>query len=209
MKKNAATKIVFPIYDNDGDLVTAAAALDTEYSLDGGAFGDCASEATEIGATGIYYLNVAAGETNGDVACFQVKTSTANAKTSVLVFYTSAQTLDEVDAIVDNIHYDIALLDTQVFNNHTDIGLNMMALVNLAATVDNIHAVHLPLLQTTLNTVDVTTVISRKIATNRWQLVGNQLIMYNDDQATALYTFNLVDSAGAPAMEKVYQRTPV
>ena len=102
MKKNTATKIVFPILDADGDLVTGAAGLDSEYSLDGGAFADCANEATEISG-GVYYLNLAQGETNGDVVCIQVKTSTSGAKTTVLVFYTAAQTLDETDVVCDAI----------------------------------------------------------------------------------------------------------
>ncbi len=107
MKKNVATRIVFPIFDADGDLVPAAADLDSEYSLDGGNFADCASEATNMTSaaanTGIYYLDLAQGETNGDIVTIQVKTSTAGAKTTVLVFYTSAQTLDEVDTNVDTI----------------------------------------------------------------------------------------------------------
>jgi len=116
MKKNTATKIVFPILDADGDPVTGAAALDSEYSLDGAGFGDCASEATEIGTSGIYYLNLAQGETNGDVVCIQVKTSTAGAKTTVLVFYTSAQTLDEIDTNVDSILTDTNELQTDWAN---------------------------------------------------------------------------------------------
>jgi len=78
LKKNTATRIVFPILDNDGDLVrSGAAGLDSEYSLDGGAFTDCTNEATEIGSSGIYYLDLTAAETNGDVVCIQVKTLTA------------------------------------------------------------------------------------------------------------------------------------
>ena len=96
LKKNTATTIVFPILDADGDLVTGAATLDSEYSLDGGGFTDCASEATEIGTSGIYSLALATGETNGDVVCIQVKTSTSGAKTTVLVFYTAARTVDEL-----------------------------------------------------------------------------------------------------------------
>jgi hypothetical protein len=100
-KKNTAVTIVFPIYDADGDLVPDAADLDSEYSLDGAVFVDCSNEATNIdnigGVThsGLYSLTLVAGETNGDVVCIQVKTSTVDAKTTVLVFYPAAQTLDE------------------------------------------------------------------------------------------------------------------
>ena len=103
MVKNAAQRVVFPILDADGDPVSGAADLDSERSLDGGAFADCSNEATEIGSSGIYYLDLAVGETNGDVVCIQVKTSTSGAKTTVLVFYTSAQSLNTIDAIVDAI----------------------------------------------------------------------------------------------------------
>ena len=100
MKRNVATTIVFPILDADGDLVGGATALDSEYSLDGGVFTDCTAEATNMtsgGAnTGIYSLALAAGETNGDVVCIQVKTSSAGAKSTVLVFYTAARSVDDL-----------------------------------------------------------------------------------------------------------------
>jgi len=114
MVKNAAQRIVFPILDADGDPVSGAADLDSERSLDGGAFADCAAEATEIGSSGIYYLDLAVGETDGDVVCIQVKTSTSGAKTTVLVFYTAAQTLDETDAVVDSILADTAAIDGHI-----------------------------------------------------------------------------------------------
>ena len=47
-RKNVAYRVTFPILDADGDLVTAAAALDSEVSVDGGTFADATSEATEI-----------------------------------------------------------------------------------------------------------------------------------------------------------------
>lgn len=103
MKKNTAARIVFPIYDSSADLLSGATGLDSEYSLDGGAFADCTNEATEIGTAGFYYLDLVAAETNGDVVAIEVKTTSATGKTSALVFYTSAQTLDEMDAVNDAI----------------------------------------------------------------------------------------------------------
>ena len=47
-----------------------------------------------------------------------------------------------------------------------------------------------------------------KIETNRWAIVANQLIIYDDDLVTPLYTFDLTDSEGTPAMENVYERVP-
>lgn len=106
-KKNTATKIAFPILDADGDPVTGAADLDSEYSLDGGAFADCTNEATEIGSSGIYTLSLVAAETNGDLVVIQVKTSTSGAKTTVMVFYTAAQTLDAVATAVAAVATDV------------------------------------------------------------------------------------------------------
>lgn len=86
--KNTAFRAVFPILDADGDLVTGATALDSEVSLDQGAFADATNEATEIAtSSGMYYLDLTASEMNADCVAVIVKTSTAGAKTTVLVFY--------------------------------------------------------------------------------------------------------------------------
>jgi len=113
MKKNAACKIVFPIFDADGDLVSGATGLDSEYSLDGGSFSDCTNEATEIGSTGMYYLNLAAGETNGDVVVIQVKTTTSGAKTTALVFYTAYATDDEIFGWISTIYTAVSAIKTK------------------------------------------------------------------------------------------------
>jgi hypothetical protein len=95
-KKNIDTRIVFPIVDADGDAVSSAADLDSEYiswdSADhGGAApsaSDCGHEATEIGSTGIYYLDVGAAEINKDFTLIQIKTSTSGAKTQMILICT-------------------------------------------------------------------------------------------------------------------------
>jgi len=133
MVKNANQRVVFPILDADGDPVTGAAAdtPDSEYSLDGATFVDCSDEIHEIAtASGIYYLDLLAGETNGDCVAIQIKTATAGTKTTVLVFYTSAQSLNTTDTAVDGIQTDLsnvtdglgalkALLDT--ISGYTDL----------------------------------------------------------------------------------------
>jgi len=109
MVKNTAQRIVFPILDADGDPVTGAAAdtPDSEYSLDGAEFVDITDEIHEIATnSGVYYLDLAQGETNGDVVAIQIKTATAGTKTTVLVFYTSAQSLDTMDTNIDDIETD-------------------------------------------------------------------------------------------------------
>ena len=85
--KNAAWRVTFPIFDADGDPVTGAAALDSEVSKDGAAFADCTNEATEIGSSGIYYLDLTSTEMNADTVAIQVKTSTSGAKTTNIIAY--------------------------------------------------------------------------------------------------------------------------
>jgi hypothetical protein len=92
-KKNTATRIFFPIVDADGDYVSGASGLDSEYTTfaDGsnpGAFADCTNEATEVGSTGWYYLNLTATETNADFIAVQIKTSTSGAKTQGVLINT-------------------------------------------------------------------------------------------------------------------------
>ena len=87
-KKNVAYRVTFPLFDNDGDLVTGAAGLDSEVSKDGAAFADCTNEATEIASSsGIYYLDLTAAEMNADTVAIIVKTSTVDAKTTPIILY--------------------------------------------------------------------------------------------------------------------------
>ncbi len=87
-RKNAAYRVTFPIFDADGDLVSGAAGLDSEVSLDGGTFADCTNEATEIAAaSGMYFLDLLPAEMNADTVSLIVKTSTVGAKTTPIVLY--------------------------------------------------------------------------------------------------------------------------
>ena len=85
--KNVAFTVFFPVLDADGDLVTGAAGLDSEVSLNGGAFADCTNEAAEIGSSGMYSLLLTAAEMNADAVVVVVKTSTSGAKTTPIVLY--------------------------------------------------------------------------------------------------------------------------
>jgi hypothetical protein len=87
-RKNVAYRVMFPILDADGDLVTGAAGLDSEISKDQGAFADCTNEATEIAtSSGVYYLDLTSTEMNADGVAIICKTSTSGAKTTVLTLY--------------------------------------------------------------------------------------------------------------------------
>ena len=112
LKKNVIAKIVFALY-KDGELFSGDSAnLDAEYSLDGGSFSNCNdSTPTEIDSSGLYYIDLLAGETDGDVVVLQIKSSTADVVTTPLVFYTAGQTLDEMDTVIDAIAVDVAGID--------------------------------------------------------------------------------------------------
>jgi len=76
-------RLTIPIYDADGDLVTAAAALDSEVSIDAGTFADCTNEATEIAtSSGVYYLDLTATEMTAVSIAGITKTTTTGAKTT-------------------------------------------------------------------------------------------------------------------------------
>lgn len=85
---NARYRVAFPIFDADGDLVTGAAALDSEVSQNQGTFADATNEATEVAtSSGMYYLDLIATELDCKSAIVIVKTSTSGAKTTPMVLY--------------------------------------------------------------------------------------------------------------------------
>ena len=48
----------------------------------------------------------------------------------------------------------------------------------------------------------------KKIESNRWKIVGNQLVIYDDDGVTPLLTFDLKNKAGNPTDTSPYERVP-
>lgn len=90
----ARFRVVLPILDADGDLVTGAASLDSEVSLNQGTFADCTNEATEIAtASGMYYLDLTSAEMTAKSVAIIVKQATAGAKTTPLVLYPKRMTV--------------------------------------------------------------------------------------------------------------------
>lgn len=77
--KNAPYRLTFPIsLVTDGTLVTSVSTPDSEISKDGAAFADCTNEATEIGSTGVYTLDLSATEMTAEEIVVLVKHATAN-----------------------------------------------------------------------------------------------------------------------------------
>src|SRR3990167_1972239 len=80
--------IVFPYFDADGDLVSAATTPDSEVSLNGDTFADCTNEAREIATTsGMWYLLLTAAEVTADVVAIISKSATSGMKTTPIVLY--------------------------------------------------------------------------------------------------------------------------
>lgn len=92
--KNEAWRETFEIRDINGDLVSGASGLDTEVSIDGAAFGDATNEATEIGSTGVYYIDLTAAEMNGDTIVVKITSTTIDSKDIVMIFHPSAEDFD-------------------------------------------------------------------------------------------------------------------
>lgn len=133
--KNSAYRVTFPIFDADGDLVTAAAALDSEISKDGATFADATNEATEIATgSGMYFLDLTAAEMNADTIAIIIKTSTAGAKTTPIVIYpatsdgsempVNAKQISDSTAAADNVEANITNLDATVSSRATPAQVN-------------------------------------------------------------------------------------
>jgi len=92
--RGVAYRVSFPIMNVNGDLVSAAAGLDSEVSKDGLAYADCTAEAIEIGTSGTYHLDLSAAEMTADTIVIVVKTTTTDAKPTTLVLYPITNGLD-------------------------------------------------------------------------------------------------------------------
>lgn len=119
--RNTAYRVTFPLLDADGDLVSAAGSLDSEVSKDGAAFADCTNEATEIGTTGMYYLDLTSTEMDADTVAIIIKS--AGAKTTPIVLYP----VEGGDIDVDVTH----IAGSAVSTSTAQLGVNV---VNAAGT---------------------------------------------------------------------------
>lgn len=85
---NARYRLIAPLLDADGDLVTGASTPDSEISQDTGTFADATNEMTEIAtSSGVYYLDLIATETDTKSTAVIMKSATAGMKTTVVVLY--------------------------------------------------------------------------------------------------------------------------
>lgn len=86
-RKNTAYRFSFAIRKpSDSTLITTWAGMDSEVSLDGGAFADCTNEATEIGTSGVGYIDLTAAEMNADTVILKVTVTNTGAVPLVFTF---------------------------------------------------------------------------------------------------------------------------
>jgi hypothetical protein len=207
IKKAAAARIVFPIYDNAGNLLSGATGKDAEYSLDGGGFNSIASTVQAIGTTGFYYVDLAAGETNGDVLALQVKTTSATGKTSALVFYTAGQTLNELQTSVTTMSNKATsiLVDTGttlygVLNTtYTNTDSILEDLLSIETKINLIDGVVDAILTDTGTTLEAKLTLVHKLLKNKMVVSesGSTSTLYDDNGTTPIYTWALTDKNGS------------
>lgn len=58
-------------------------------------------------------------------------------------------------------------------------------------------------------TIEVDVIALRKVHSNRWRILGTQLLEFDDDGTTVLNTFDLKDTGGNPTSTDVVERDPV
>lgn len=198
--KNTAFRVTFPIYDNTGALVPGAGGLDSEVSIDGGTFADCTNEATEIAtSSGIYYLDLTSGEMNGDTIAVLVKTTTTDAKTTVLVFYptSTANAVLGVNAVsiasgaitATAIATDAIDADAIAASAVTEIQSGLAtaaALADVPTANENADAL---LDRNVAGGSSGTRTVSEGISflRNRWAISGGILTVYQEDGVTPLW----------------------
>jgi hypothetical protein len=157
-QKNVAYRLTVPVLDADGDPVGSAAGLDSEVSKDGGAFADCTNEWTEIGTSGIGYLDLTSTEMNADTVVVRVQSSSTGAKTTVVVLYP-----EEAG--------DIRVNATQLNGTGLtgrDIGASVLLSVGTGAGQVNLSSGKVP---ATLSSADVTGNVAADLQTIKTQTV--------------------------------------
>ena len=96
-------------------------------------------------------------------------------------------------------------IDRYVYGTNQTGGITQESQEGIAAEVwDTITSLH-----NTAGTFGEYVNILRKIESNKWEIKNNQLILYEDDNSTVLYKFNLQDASNAPSMREVFKRIPV
>ena len=210
------------------------AAGDVKVSTDGNALSNL-DTLPDVDPDASYFVKVtlSATEMNGDNIAVLFHDAAGDEWCDLMVnIQTSAQTLDEIDTVVDGIQTDLsnatdglgalkalidALNDLSAAEVNAEVDSALDTIIPGIATVGSINAK----ISHTLTDTDelqkdwanggrldllIDTLI--QILTGKWEVVGNQLIMYDTDGVTALYTFDLTQD-GVPTEFNPDKREPV
>lgn len=86
-RKNIAYRHYFAIRKSDGTLITTWAGQDSEVAIDGTSFADATSEATEIDTSGCGYIDLTAGEMNGDAVVLKITVTNTGALPYIVTLF--------------------------------------------------------------------------------------------------------------------------
>ncbi len=194
--KNQALQITFGMWLTTGLVNTGAAGLDSEVSKDGGSFTDCTNEATEIGSSGTYTLDLTSTEMNADVVAIQTKSSTTNAITYKCTIYPSSGSKFLV-VVPDTQKVDVNTIKTQAV---TCAGGVTIPAATLASTTNITAATGITLangsfVTATFGTCDFTTTMKTSLAAVP---VLAQLLTFVQSDGGAGYQFTTTGLALAP-----------
>lgn len=98
-RKGTAFRHYFAFRADDGSLVTSWAGADSEVSIDGAGFADCTNEATEIGSSGVGYIDLTSPEMNGDAVLLKSTLTNGGALPLVVAFFPEEAGDYRVDAV--------------------------------------------------------------------------------------------------------------
>lgn len=124
--KNTAFRLYFEFRKNDGTIITTVTGADTEVSKDGASFSDATNEFTEIGSTGIGYIDLTSGEMNAD--CVSVKATCTNTDAVPTTIYLYPNETGDIDVdltAVAGATTDVSALATNVAAILVDTGTTL------------------------------------------------------------------------------------
>ena len=120
--KNTAYRFTFAIRKpSDGTLITSWAGADSEVSKDGGSFSDCTNEATEIGTSGVGYLDLTSTEMNADTVALKITVTNTGAVPQVFTFLPEESS--DRDVLIDGIWDEV--LTGATHNVPTSAGIRL------------------------------------------------------------------------------------
>ena len=117
-QKNVDYRHSFAIRNSSGGLITSWTGADTEVSKDGAAFADATNEATEIGSSGVGYIDLTAAEMNADSVV--VKVTVTN--TDAIPYVVTINPEEDGDILANS----LVLLESEIgtVNSQTEIVLD-------------------------------------------------------------------------------------